>query len=93
MGFRMGFIDSEGARWLVKYLSIERIDGCFCLNTQRHFDKGEAFRAAGVTVTDYGYRTHLAVTSEELPDTPLAQFALEISTYILKNPSSWTPAL
>ena len=50
----MGFIDSEGARRLVKNLSVERFDGCFCLNTQRHFDKGEAFRTAGVTVTDYG---------------------------------------
>ena len=49
---RTGLIDSKSSCWLVKFQSVESFNGCFCLDAYRHLDKGEAFRAASIMVTD-----------------------------------------
>jgi hypothetical protein len=50
-----GLVDSEGACWLVKYLSVKGFNGCFGLGVRGHLDKPEAFRAVGARVKNDGH--------------------------------------
>jgi len=90
---RAGLSDSEGTRWLVKYLSVEGFNGSPCLGAQGHLDESESFRAAGGVVTNDGHRIDLAMNTKHVFHIPFAEFALEISHVYPQEFLFWPPAL
>ena len=47
-------------------MSVKGFNGCFCLDAQGHLDKGEAFGAARIAITDHMDLLDLAMSFEYL---------------------------
>jgi len=60
----------------VKYLSVKGFNGCIALDAHRHLDKREAFRAAGIVISDDGHRFDLPVGTKQVSYIHFAEFVL-----------------
>ena len=59
--------------------SAKSIDCVLRLSDDGHLNKGETFRAAGVTITNDSHRINLAVGTKQFSYIYFVEFALEIS--------------